>query len=608
MGVEGAIDERVIVKGLKEGTFGWTDDAARQFEIGGAITHPEELGITFAKIGNPDELAVGLAGRFPDDFSAVIDPDVVIWLSASGREGHLEAAVNMVRSKTGMTEEAAIEAIQTTVAGDVIDEALAGVTKGIFNNTTHSDRADWPSATMVVASCAGDLAVSVLREVTNAWAAIGPVPLSNMVDAFDEWARARNLDLNVADIEAFRANFAQRFRNDLWAKLPDEDLKIFQSIREETLRLADDLSTPELRAGVKGLFIEPLEGGRVALRDINTGARVEVGSIALADDVVNNVIRSESDPFGLFLSAGAHGMPGYTTGFDPTDGIFAFEEGVKVVTIQGPSQITFKDFLPSTPTAALRNRSTYFDQIERLTGVPLNTQGFLAVDEATLRAGLRYDPVGKRIDKLWKGITRVERVEVADFWTGVEGTGLVGNQLMRAAREAGLNNKQIRAFNEARKLYDLAAQELGLPESRIVPLYYSRIRPALLENKSIEQIKALLSDQPIAVQEYEFWALLQRKGELANLEMDPLVVMHKHFRGLYRKLEVAPAEGQMRRMLDLRIRDLPEGTQQEILSRGLPRTTKNSHILPEEVRAVVKEYMHNIQVPYTPRFDSARWV
>ena len=606
MGVEGAIDERVIVKGLKEGTFGWTDDASRQFEIGGAITHPEELGITFAKIGNPDELAVGLAGRFPDDFSAVIDPDGVIWLSASGREGHLEAAVNMVRSKTGMTEEAAIEAIQTTVAGDVIDEALAGVTKGIFNKRTQRYVPEGETGTMIFASGADDLAVRFLREGKYAGDAIEPVPIRNMVDAFDEWARARNLDLNVADIEAFRANFAQRFRNDLWAKLPDEDLKIFQSIREETLRLADDLSTPELRAGVKGLFIEPLEGGRVALRDINTGARVEVGSIALADDVVNNVIRSESDPFGLFLSDGAHGMPGYTTGFDPTDGIFAFEEGVKVVTIQGPSQITFKDFLPSTPTAALRNRSTYFDQIERLTGVPLNTQGFLAVDEATLRAGLRYDPVGKRIDKLWKGITRVERVEVADFWTGVEGTGLVGNQLMRAAREAGLNNKQIRAFNEARKLYDLAAQELGLPESRIVPLYYSRIRPALLENKSIEQIKALLSDQPIAVQEYEFWALLQRKGELANLEMDPLVVMHKHFRGLYRQLEVAPAEGQMRRMLDLRIRDLPEGTQQEILSRGLPRTTKNSHILPDEVLAVGKEYMNNIQGHYTPGFASAR--
>ena len=83
----------------------------------------------------------------------------------------------MVRSKTGMTEEAAIEAIQTTVAGDVIDEALAGVTKGIFNKRTQRYVPEGETGTMIFASGAAYLAVRFLREGKYAGDAIEPVPI-----------------------------------------------------------------------------------------------------------------------------------------------------------------------------------------------------------------------------------------------------------------------------------------------------------------------------------------------------------------------------------------------------------------------------------------------
>ena len=495
MGVEGPLDETLIVKGLREGTLRFSDDEFRQFEIGGAITHSEELGI------RPSASA---AEEFAQDF--------------------------MQRGK---------------YAGDFTE----------------------------------------------------PVASRNLDHAFSQWAEERGLGLNAVDIDAFRANFAQRYRSDLWAALPEEDLAIFQSIREETLALAEDAGL-DLRAGTKGLHVERLPDGRVSLRDINTGATREFGSEAIASDVIDQVIRSEVDPFGLFDSIGPHGMPGYTSGFSLTDGIFSFADDV-----------VHQDFISvaDTPTAIFRNRRDYFDSVERLTGVPLFSQGFGAIDLATTKAAQRFEPIGRRIDKAWKGLNRDQRVAVAEFWTSIEGKDLKGVALRRAATEAGLNSKQLLAFNESRNLFDLGAQELGLPESRYITNYYSRIRPALAGGeKSNAQIRELLKDDPAAIREWEFWATKQRTGELSQLELDPLIVMNSYFRSLFRELEVAPLEKKMKDMLELRIRDLPKSKQQEIFAKSLPRTDQNSFVLPDDIRAVGEEYMVSIQGNYGPGFASSR--
>jgi hypothetical protein len=602
MGIEGSLTEQSIVKGFRDGTLQFSDDAIRQFEIGGAITHPSELGIRFAKMANPEVIGIPPAVRL----AAFLDEQGNIWLGAQGgQSGHVNATIQMVMKRFGLDEAAAIEAIQQPTAE--LAELMSKLTLGSFEVGTMRFVAEGSDA-LIFASGADDFAARFLASGKYAGDILEPVAIRNMDDVFDAWVQARGLDIAAKDIEAFRANFAQRFRSDLWAKLPEEDLKIFQAIREETLRLAEDGSTLVLRAGAKGMLVEELEGGRVLLRDINTGASIEFGSAAIADDVVDLIIRSEKDPFGLLLSDGSHGMPGYTTGFDPTDGIFFFDEqgAMRTVISRGASQITHKDFLSTTPTTGIRNRRDYFDAIEQLTGVPLASEGFLAIDTASSVAQLRFEPIGRRIDAAWRGIGRDGRVQVAEFWTGIEGSGLKGEALVRAAREAGLNNNQIRAFNESRKLYDLAAQELGLTESNYIPTYYSRIRPELEKGTSLDKIRSLLSDSPQSLQEFEFWALKQRTGELANLELDPVIVMNKYFRAMFRELEVAPLERRMKDMLELRIKDLPKAKQQEILSRGLPQTTPQSHILPDEVRAVGKEYLLNVQGQYGPGFASAR--
>ena len=494
-GVEGAIPEETIIRSIREGTLELDDAARREFDVGGAITHPEELGQTGA----------GTAEQFARGFT---------------QEGK--------------------------IAGDLLE----------------------------------------------------PTPIRKLDDAFDSWIDARGLDIGADDIEAFRQNFAQRFRDDIWALVPEEDMAIFRAIREETNALIDEkgLGFRE-RAAVKGFTTQALPDERVALRDINTGAKLEFGSEKFASDFVDNVVRSEKDPFGLFLSPGPHGMPALTGGFPKSDGVFTLE-----------GNIASREFLRDQPFAFSQNRRDYFRTVEDLTGMPLFSKGFAPIDEAMTRMNSRLEPIGRRIQAAWKGISREDRIAVAEFWTKIEGEPLTGTALTRAARAAGLSSRQITAFTQSRAIFDLGAQMLGLPKSRYIPIYYSRIRPAFEAGGEVN-IARLLADDPIALREAEvFWATQTRIGEMANIELDPEIVMHKYFRALLKHQEVVPLETEFRTMLDMRIRELPQSNQTQILRRALQGTTRDSFVLPEEIRSVGQEYLVNIAGDNSPGFATARRV
>ena len=267
-GVSGSIPEEEIIRGIREGTIDLRPEARRTFDVGGAITHPEELGPEFVEVLN------SLGGKqFTDDFL---------------REGK--------------------------IAGDLLE----------------------------------------------------PTPIRKLDDAFESWVAERGFESGATDLEAFRQNFAQRFRDDIWALVPEEDMAIFRAIREETNALIDEkgLNLTQ-RAAVKGFHTEALPAERVALRDINTGGRLEFGSEKFASDFVDNVIRSEKDPFGLFLSPGPHGMPALTGGFPGSDGIFTLE-----------GNIASKEFIRDQPFGFSQNRRDYFRSVEDLTGMPLFSKGF----------------------------------------------------------------------------------------------------------------------------------------------------------------------------------------------------------------------------------------
>ena len=496
-GVGGDTSEEAIIRGIREGTIDLST-ARRQFDVGGAITHPEELGPEFIEVLN------SLGGKqFPDDFI---------------RRGKY--------------------------AGDVLE----------------------------------------------------PTPIRNLGDTFDSWLAQRGLDVGATDTEAFRQYFAQRMRDDIWKLVPEEDMAIFRAVRDETNALIDEKGlTLAQRAHLKGMEPELLAEGRVALRDLNTGARLEFGSEAFALDAIDHIIRSEKDPFSIFLSPGAHGMPALTGGGAPHDNIFTLE-----------GNIAAKDFFDPLPEAFTQNRRDYLRAVEDLTHIPLFSKGFSLLDEATTKFNARLEPIGKRIAAAWKGLSRDERVGVTEFWVARGGEPIVGAELTRAARAAGLNSKQIRAFSMSEGLFGLGAQTLGIERSTYMSSYYSKIRPAMEAGGAVN-LKALFADNPTAAREAElFWSNMTRTGEMANLEIDPEIVMHRYFSSLFKQQEIVPLMKDVKIMMGTKIKDLQASNQAEILRRALPGTTKESFVLPEEVRSVLQEYLVNIRGDGSPGFASMR--
>jgi hypothetical protein len=601
-GVEGGLSEQAIIAGLRDKTLILTDEAERLFDIGGAITHPSELNLKFVTIGNPAQIE---GVTTPATRAAILDPDGLLWL-APERASHLEASIDMVAAKMRVPREQAVEAIQTATPGSPIIELLESGLKGEFETSTRAFRtaeAGQPIP-LTFASTAAEFSQNFLRKGKVAGDVLEPIAIRDMDSVFTAWAELRGLDLAAIDIEAFKQSFATSLRNDLWASAPKEDLAIFAAIRDEAIALLDAQGvTLAQRAATKGFHIDMLDGGRVAIRDINTGARIEFGTERFASDFIDGVVRSEKDPFGAFLSPGPHGMPVIHGGFpDPDPGMFMIDGNVLAA-----------DFLDNVGFASLSNRRDYLIRAEQATKMPLFSQGFGLIDQAVSRKNELLEPIGRRISAAWgnglKKIKRPQKVQVADFWETIAGQGLTGPELVRAAQAFGLNSRQIAAFNQTRELFRLG-DELLQHQGSFGDLYYGKIRPALQRSQSTDEtiasIKASLDD-PGEQAAMEFWEQYFRSGDLANLELDPEIVLHKYFRTLFYQQEVAPLTKQMRSMLEMKIKDLPQSVQLDIIrNSSLPLTTGESFVLPEAVRSVGQEYLVNIRGDGSPGFAGMR--
>lgn len=569
----GVLSETDIVRFIRQGQLGIGDDAVRVFESPGAITHPSEIGFAPGEVSSMS--FTGLVEEGSSGFDTVL-------LSKNTVPG--EGPWRITRLVEG-----------NKPGGHTAFETIEEASQALEELATTYAQATEIKVIRPVAS-AEDFTEAYLRDGAQGNGLLQPEPIRRLEDVFEAWLRERNLNPNAIDIEAFRANFEGRLREDIWALVPEADMKVLRAVQEETARLLDGKDLPfQVVAETKGFHVDRLPDGVIELRDINTGGRLPFANEEVAERALQRVVRTEKDPLFDFVTPGNTGGQGFTGGFDtPDGGVFTFEVNIAA-----------DEFLPALPSQHLTNRRDYLIAVEDISGIPLFNKGIGPIDEGMIRMRRRLEPVGQRVSDIWKGLDRDGRKQVATFWRDVEGTDLAGTELIRAAKNAGLSSKQIRAFTRARVIMDFGAEQMGLPESRFIPNYYSRIQPENLTNGRAD-IARLLSDSPDALKEYQFFAEMERSGDLAMVELDPEIVMQKYFRSLYYKQEVAPFEQNLRQMMSLRIKDLETSQQQAVLQRSLPGTTPDSFVIPKEVRGTIQEYINNIRGDGTVGFASAR--
>lgn len=580
----GSLSEASLVRLAREGKLKMTDEGRRAFDVGGAIIHPEELGLRTGPEGISgirliNTSQVDPAAGFPNPRRALIHRNTI-----PGEGPWRLTVLNETPGRAPVRHEhfpTLEEAIQRAQVFNYIPERID------YNHP--------------IAAEVNSLISKNGIEYANILDTPGVVPFE---EAFDNWIAARGLPMDASDIGAARAAFAQRLRKEAWDSVPAEDRKIFDAVRAELDKAFDEGAIPfDALAHSKGFHVER-SGDLVELREINTGARFPFGSERFASEFLREVVRDEKGLSNL-LDLGANGMGSLTGGFrNPA----ADDWNVTMEAIM-------KQTAEQIPQSAFRNVRDWFISLEQTLKIPLFTRGFSEVDSGYSRMRGRYEPYGKLIQDSWKGLSRNAREDVVKFWMNVEGKGLTIEQTREAAKAAGLRPAQIRAFEKARAIWDEGFRLAGLPPSRYINNYYGRVKPWLEKNNGPLDLDEIFGADGVPA-EFEFFAEMSRTGERAMVEMDPEIVMHKWFRSLFFKQEVKPAWDRMAQLVDhgfgkykkpaLKIRELPQETIDSLIKAN-PRIDLNDPVLAAPIRDVISEYLTIIRGNPGTGLEKLRW-
>jgi len=296
---------------------------------------------------------------------------------------------------------------------------------------------------------------------------------------------------------------------------------------------------------------------------------------------------------GSVLPAGTHGLGGYTGGFNPSDGVFTFDGTVPT-----------REFIDDLPLlSGLRNVRDVFVQIEGVTGVPLFSKVFEALDRGVTSHRNFVEPWANRIAKTWKGMKRRDRVAVSEFWRRIEGQNLTVAQEVSLAKTAGLSTRQIRAFRDSRELFDIWGEMAGIKENnRWISQYFGRVRPYSDRTGGHVNLKEIFGDELSIPPQFKAFFEQSRTGDLSVVELDPEIVMHKYIRTLGFQQNVdasySAARGLVSEQTTPKIGDLPPAQANSVLAQARasdPQASMSTPLLPQPVRRVLQEYLNVIR-------------
>lgn len=424
----------------------------------------------------------------------------------------------------------------------------------------------------------------------------------------EQWARNSELPADAPDLPALKAYFGQRAREDFWRSVPNADMAVLDAIKAEQHALVEAGEIPfNAYAHNKGFSVEQGDGGTVILRDLLTGRRIQFANEKVALTGLDGTIRPEGDILGgSILPTGTHGVGGFTGGFRPSDGVFTFDGTVPT-----------REFIRDLPLSSfMQNNRDMFVRIEGQTGIPLFSEVFSNLDIGLTAQRNFVEPWALKIESVWKGMKPAERVEVAEVWRSLEGTAISIADRTAAARAAGLNAKQLRAFKESRELFDVWGEMAGLKETnQWIEGYYGRIRPYAESTGGHVRLAEIYGDEASIPPEFKFFAEQHRVGDMSMVEMDPEIVMHKYIKSLGFKLHTGETYNSALRLVSEKttpkIGDLPPAQASNLLRQARlvdPTVDLTTPILPPTVRSVLGEYLNTVRGnPITAQGTMRRW-
>lgn len=597
----GGIPEVDLIDAIARGRVKLPEDGRRAFDVGGALAHPEEIGL----VGEDAVQLIEFKPAWTDDFGNVLPGTENIAAEEGAKLGLRQTLAFISRSQRTTGPAAGMSAIPgRNLFGE---QTIAPTWRATFIETSTGrpivhrsyNSLDEAIADMEVSGLSvnnvikkyptgGEVAGLITQPTAEVAGILDPMPIFSFEDLFDIWAKDRGLPDDAVDYLAAKHSFGDRFRREVWKEVPEHDRKIFEAIRAEQEALMADKDFPvEVLAHMKGFSLERLDGGRVRIRELNTGVSSEFGSDLLARKALQQISRPEVDIPNL-IPMRFHGIHAVSGGY-PVQDLYHFSDNIQ-------SLETRLDL----PTKWIRNVRDWLIAVENQTGIPLWSQGFDLIDQGKSRFLGEYDPWAKEIQKTWRGINRERKYAITDFWVEAESRELDLISAVKEMQSRGFSSKEIQAFRRSRAMFDEWFALSNIEGSRYIKTYYTRIRP-YVEANGVLDVRRALEGTDIRPAEFQFWAEKARTGDIGVFEKDPELVMHKYIRGLLWDKHIKEHWDRVavltgtRTSPPLKIRDLSPEQQERIMRNAAPGTELDSPVLPKEMRKVLEEYLNVIR-------------
>lgn len=540
--IQGDLNEADLIRAIRDGKLKVTDQSKRAFEVSGAITYPEELGMVAGESGQLIPRAGGAAIPF----------------------------------KTKQEAEAILQSLGP-MAGMYTPQFDFVTVEQVLNQISRS----------------GTAGANILQSGGS---------ILNFEDMVTAWAKQTGLPIAAEDFATMQSHFAQRMRETMWKLVPEEDMRVFNSIRDSFIEGVEKGEIPiEAAAHGKGFSLSRLSEGRVELRDLRTGLRLEFGSLPRAEEFLLNTIRSDSNMLGDPFNMGSGGMAALGGGFAHTDGVFNIDGSI-------PGAESFVKDL--SPFSGLQNVRDMLVRIEDSVGLPVFSSVFDGLDRAISKRNAAIEPWAYKIEKIWKPLSTREATQVGRAWSDMEARGLNDAQAVAEMQALKFSPKQINAFKESRKVFDTLFQLTGIDNKRYIQLYYSHVLPYAERNGGRVDLGRIFG--PTMPPEFRFFAEMQRTGDLAMQEANPAVVMHQYVRGLFFNREVAPLYERARAMVagetTPRMKDLAPAQRMAIEEAAGRAFHDNDAVLADPLRQYLSEYLNVIRgMPTTTQKTFTGW-
>lgn len=418
---------------------------------------------------------------------------------------------------------------------------------------------------------------------------------------FKNFLKQQGITPSGGEFEAMQLSFMRRFSRDMWNKIPAGERRRINRLREEIIEGIESLP-PSLdnKARLAGYQLHQYkqDGGTLLTRpgsDYSEGIYMTEDGINAALDrtlrygvAPNLTPQTDWFPFAMPQAGPSGTLPGTR----PTD-LLVGRAGEEVS--DNTIKLMAGQFDSSIPVEWTKQKPRWAIMMEEMTDLPLYTEYFNPMFQAYSQANNAKMPALTRYVEGFKGLNQHQRRELGSFIQSVEDhtTFIDKDALLAAAKEWGLNKKQIRAMGTMREVMDdhfrLGMDWYGWEPTDYIFNFFHHMLPA-------HQSGAPITRYGNMPKKFDIFASKKRRtGQLPDTEDDPLIVGMKYLNTFYTERFLGPHWDKMRALTKLRFGDLPPDIQTTIKS-NMPRQqaariNDSDPALPSNVLGPVNEVL-----------------